>query len=640
MTKYLEIEKQAIAVRNSLETCLAQMRQLAGKYQLPAAEDSISNTGRLLGRQDFDIVVCGEVKQGKSSFINALLGRELLPVDVKVATSQVFRISNSKQESFLLEFWDGSRTEISADELKKYGTEPDEVLMDDPLLHGRQLKWIAVNTPAAFLPENVHLLDTPGLGAVYQAHSEITSKYISTADAVIFLKDSRETLTRTECDFLNSVFDVTRNVLFIQTKVDTLDQDSRSEIIKRNEALLNEHFAEIVGTPLVFHRFSSRNLLMAAQQTDSSRREMLLKVSGMDEILDALELLFFKTVYYANACAVCNYAFDIYQHNAAAIVEQRKLLEAGDLQEKKKIVAAKREAEVAFAREWGSASGRKWKAMTDEIKKIIDSSLALAQRLCSAGAPVETRMLATINALPENNLNALQEFSEKLPAAVLAEVNTQWQDIYVRTTEQLTKKLSEFRADVRPTFAGGDIHIELQQELAPSIGGNGNFSKTRNIAAGLSLGATAGLVLAGFFGGLMLIPCAAIVGGLWAKHDTDVATAKSAKRELINYLHQALTQINHLLFTPFDIGSKGQIPGCLEKLYETSLQVCENIRDQEYRQLNQEAAQLDEQAGLSGEASRAKLEQLNVLTGEMNECRTQLQSARDQLLAIKQQLQL
>lgn len=639
MRKVSDIEQRAVEIRTTLAGCLDEMRQMAGKYQLSSATGEIDDAQKLLKQQDFDIVVCGEVKQGKSSFINSLLGKPLLPTDVKVATSQVFRISNAERESFSLEFWNGDSAEISAEELKKYGTEPDEVMVNDPLLRGRQLRWIAINTPTAFLPPNVHLLDTPGLGAVYHAHTEITSRYISTADAVIFLKDSREPLTQTERNFINTIFGVTRNVLFVQSKADTLDQSTRGEILQRNEALLNEYFEKTAGTHLKFYSFSSRNLLMAAQQEDARRQEMLKSVSGIDEIMSALETLFFKTVYYANSCAACNRAFDLYQRNAAFIAEQRRLLEAGSQQQKKELAAAKRSREVEFLREWGSPGGQKWKAMTEDIRKITDSALAVAQRICCTGALVETKLMAEINALPDSNLNMVRLFAEKFPAMIQTEVDTQWQEIYVKTTTRLTEKFAEFQADIKPSFAEKmDLYLNLQNTLTPEVGENGRFTKLRNIAAGLSLGATAGLIAACFFGCVTLFPAVAVASAVFAKREYESMQSRAAKRDLINQLHQSLAQLNHLLFAPEEIGLKGQIPECLDQLYKASLQVCETIRDREHERLNNEAGQLEAQANMDAAESRNKLAQLSDLATEMEECRTRLLSARDQLVEIKQRL--
>lgn len=72
------------------------------KAGLPEVSDDFKITRELLTKGEFNLAVCGKVKNGKSSLINALIGKELLPVCNDVATSRVFKISNSDKEEFLL----------------------------------------------------------------------------------------------------------------------------------------------------------------------------------------------------------------------------------------------------------------------------------------------------------------------------------------------------------------------------------------------------------------------------------------------------------------------------------------------------------------------------------------------------------
>src|SRR4051812_32104635 len=100
----------------------------------------------------FRVLVVGEVKRGKSTFVNALLGAEVLPVDVDVATSQVFRVRRAAREAYRLRFEDGSARAIGLEDLPRYGSQavadaggaatPEAVL-----------RWIEVERPATFLPD-------------------------------------------------------------------------------------------------------------------------------------------------------------------------------------------------------------------------------------------------------------------------------------------------------------------------------------------------------------------------------------------------------------------------------------------------------------------------------------------------------
>ena len=79
-------------VRQATIAVLERVAEKAKAYQLPAPPATLEDYRRKLVANNYQVLVVGEAKRGKSSFVNALIGRPILPTDVDVATSQVFRI--------------------------------------------------------------------------------------------------------------------------------------------------------------------------------------------------------------------------------------------------------------------------------------------------------------------------------------------------------------------------------------------------------------------------------------------------------------------------------------------------------------------------------------------------------------------
>lgn len=253
-----------------------------------------------LGKSDFYVSVCGEIKQGKSSFINSLLGRDLLPTDVDVATSQVFRVSSSEDGSddCHLVFEDGTRTEIGIDELDRYGKERGANLLRDPKVNGRSLAYIDVQVSAGFLPPGVHLLDTPGLGAVNPQHEAIANNAIERSDAVIFVSDVSRPLTAPELSILARIYKRTPNIILVQTKTDLLDEGKIRAVIETNKQKVKDVLGGEKTTDLIFCPYSAVLVREGAKIKDvnSSDRKTLLEEGHGLELLDQLQKLFFKTV--------------------------------------------------------------------------------------------------------------------------------------------------------------------------------------------------------------------------------------------------------------------------------------------------------------------------------------------------------
>ena len=80
------------AVRQKTLATLKSLVEKGKEFGLPAPPAGLDDFRRKLEDNTYQVLVVGEAKRGKSTFVNALIGRDILPTDVDIATSQVFRI--------------------------------------------------------------------------------------------------------------------------------------------------------------------------------------------------------------------------------------------------------------------------------------------------------------------------------------------------------------------------------------------------------------------------------------------------------------------------------------------------------------------------------------------------------------------
>jgi hypothetical protein len=83
-----------------------------------------------LKNKKFTIAVAGEVKSGKSTFINALLGKEVLPSDVLQATSSIVEIFKSKTTTLEVVYGDETNEEVNSDTSENYEEEANGKLRE------------------------------------------------------------------------------------------------------------------------------------------------------------------------------------------------------------------------------------------------------------------------------------------------------------------------------------------------------------------------------------------------------------------------------------------------------------------------------------------------------------------------------
>lgn len=179
------------------------------------------------------ILVCGEFKRGKSTFVNALIGRNICATDTDICTSVVSVIKYGPTESvtrFYGDFSNPKSQSISLDDLERYtvGT-ADEI--DNTL-------YVEICLPLPMLKEGMMIIDTPGVGGLDPRHAALTNVFIPKADIALFMTDVNEPMTTTELGFLKSkVLPYAKQFAIVVNKADLRDakdvEDFRQDTISK-----------------------------------------------------------------------------------------------------------------------------------------------------------------------------------------------------------------------------------------------------------------------------------------------------------------------------------------------------------------------------------------------------------------------
>lgn len=197
------------------------------KKELPNSYELKSMKELMIDLQDdfYTVVVVGEFKRGKSTFINAILGDEILPVDVTPTTATINAVMFNEEKKLHVHKKDGKieDLDLNYENLNKY--------VASRKFDHSSINYLKIGMPADILKNNVVLIDTPGVDDLNKQRVDVTYNFIPRADAVIFLLDSTNAVRRTEKEFLenNILKEGIDKILFVANFIDEIDEDEDVE---------------------------------------------------------------------------------------------------------------------------------------------------------------------------------------------------------------------------------------------------------------------------------------------------------------------------------------------------------------------------------------------------------------------------
>lgn len=233
------------------------------------------------------VVVIGEIKRGKSSLVNSLLGgREASQVDVEIATSAFLKFqppTDSAPEGTTKLVYAGGRTrEIDFAELSDWVTVNGRHVIDsaiDELPIGAEVSMASPSVP------NVVIVDTPGVGGLNPRHLQLANDAATRASVLVMTCDSAAPITAPELAFLQSVSTDIEAVIMVVTKTDKNLQHWKT-IADENRRLLRQYAPRFADIPIV--GISNRRASAALQLPPGEERDTKLARSGLVEVANEL----------------------------------------------------------------------------------------------------------------------------------------------------------------------------------------------------------------------------------------------------------------------------------------------------------------------------------------------------------------
>lgn len=179
----------------------------------------------------FRLAVVGEFNRGKSTLINLLLERTLVPVGVVPTTAAVTSIIYDEHESMHIQFPDGrseqrSLVAVSWSDLVVTEQDKNKQLVAFP--------QVRITLPQPWLHElDAEIIDTPGVNDPYGPRSALVSDVLSNADAAVLLIAAHSPLSLTETVFLEQevLGRHVPHVIVVVSMLDRIEPEQRAMVM-------------------------------------------------------------------------------------------------------------------------------------------------------------------------------------------------------------------------------------------------------------------------------------------------------------------------------------------------------------------------------------------------------------------------
>lgn len=289
--------------REALGKMLLTASEVISRLNMSGYSDCLCRLGEKVNNDTFKIQVVGTFKNGKSTFINALLGSHVLPAYSLPCTAVINEVKYGEEKRAVLYFknplpdqlpqslpsdireqmakysgQDIPPIEIDYKKIKDYvvipvGKNAVESILESPF-EKVELFW-----PLPLLREGVEIIDSPGLNE-HSTRTKVTMDYLSKADAILFVLLAIQICTADEMDIIENNIKKQgfNDPFFIVNKWDLVTEDDRKRVVE----FVNRKLSGFTENPISFVSASM------AEKARLSGDESLYAGSGMKEFEDKL----------------------------------------------------------------------------------------------------------------------------------------------------------------------------------------------------------------------------------------------------------------------------------------------------------------------------------------------------------------
>lgn len=202
-----EIADRLGNIADTLDRSELEGDSTSGKLGLERDIEDLTLASQNLRQGVFRLLVLGDLKRGKSTFLNALIGEKLLPSDVNPCTALLTVLRYGTQKKVTVYFKNGKPSkQLDFETFKQeYTIDPNEAkkLEQEQKAAFPDVDCAVVEYPLPLLEKGIEIVDSPGLNDT-EARNQLSLNYINNCHAILFVFRAGQPCTLEERRYLDS----------------------------------------------------------------------------------------------------------------------------------------------------------------------------------------------------------------------------------------------------------------------------------------------------------------------------------------------------------------------------------------------------------------------------------------------------
>jgi len=203
---------------------LAAVENLCQRHGISSLEDFLESCRAFAKEKTLNVAVLGRFKAGKSSFLNHVLGRSLLPVGVIPVTAIVTEIQWGPQERATIEYANGKNETVPVERIGDFISE-----IHNPE-NAKQVARVHVELPSMERYRGIRFVDTPGLESVLEHNTDASLEWLPNVGLALVAVGVDPPLSQHDIELIRNLSRYTPNITLLLTKVDVLEESERIQV--------------------------------------------------------------------------------------------------------------------------------------------------------------------------------------------------------------------------------------------------------------------------------------------------------------------------------------------------------------------------------------------------------------------------